>query len=348
MSRDPALSHQGNSFTYVRLVAAAMVLFAHHYALWGLHEPGLLGRSFGPLGVNIFFGISGYLVALNLERDGSPWRFAARRLLRIMPGLTVNVIFCAVVVGAWLSTLPLADYFAHPDFRGYFWNLLFRPMFALPAVLADARVPYAINGSLWTLPFEMFAYLVLAVLLLVGARSLRWTVPTLLVFSLIAAALWRPAEQVVFWANDLRFVPLFTASFLVGTTLALWRDRIPRQSLLLWLLVLYAVSEGELARLLVGTVLVSVAAVHVGSQPLRIERTLANDCSYGLYLYAFPVQQALIAKAGTWGFWPTMALAFVITGILATLSWWLVEKPALRWKPSRGVSAVSPPVMPAG
>jgi peptidoglycan/LPS O-acetylase OafA/YrhL len=60
------------------------------------------------------------------------------------------------------------------------------------------------------------------------------------------------------------------------------------------------------------------------------------DYSYGIYIYAFPVQQTVAS------FWPQMPLpayllsTFVITVALAAISWHFVEKPALKLKPFRG------------
>jgi len=42
-----------------------------------------------------------------------------------MPGLTLNTLFCAALLGAWLTTLPLADDYADDLFRAHFWNLGF-------------------------------------------------------------------------------------------------------------------------------------------------------------------------------------------------------------------------------
>ncbi|AJQ85650.1 hypothetical protein AZ54_20880 [Xanthomonas oryzae pv. oryzae PXO86] len=59
-----------------------------------------------------------------------------------------------------------------------------------------------------------------------------------------------------------------------------------------------------------------------------------GDMSYGIYIYAFPVQQTLF---WLWGesisFNTSLALALTITGLLAWISWHLIEQPALRLKP---------------
>ena len=56
-----------------------------------------------------------------------------------------------------------------------------------------------------------------------------------------------------------------------------------------------------------------------------------HDVSYGIYVYAFPVQQ-LLAVFGLAFLHPLFfsAVAFVITFVLAAGSWFVIERPALR------------------
>jgi len=91
--------NRDNVFSHLRLVAAALVLYSHHFALWGQPEPQALGLTLGLIGVSLFFGISGYLVTQSLMQDASATRFLWRRLLRIMPGLTLNTLFFAALLG---------------------------------------------------------------------------------------------------------------------------------------------------------------------------------------------------------------------------------------------------------
>jgi peptidoglycan/LPS O-acetylase OafA/YrhL len=328
------MSHS-NWFDHARLFAALLVLYSHHFALWGRHEPSLLGLSLGAIGVAIFFAISGYLVSKSLQADLNPLRFLYRRALRIMPGLTVNTLFCMLVIGVWLTPLALPDYFRHPQFIDYLYNLLFQPRFALPGVFAQAPYPYAVNGSLWTLPFEVLGYVVLAVAALLVGRQLRWFVPSALIAAALGAVLWTPSVPVVVLDNDLRHIPRFMAYFFVGASLAFWEHRIPRNRLLVLLLLSYALVEHFHFRQVVTVFLLPLLAVHLALRPLSPSLALRNDLSYGMYLYAFPVQQTVIAMAAIAGFWGTMGLALAITAALALLSWRFIERPALRLKPTR-------------
>ena len=72
------------------------------------------------------------------------------------------------------------------------------------------------------------------------------------------------------------------------------------------------------------------------AQHAWLSKRHSRDYSYGIYIYAFPVQQTMAS------FWPQMPLfayllsTLVITVSLAATSWHFVEKPALKLKPFRG------------
>jgi peptidoglycan/LPS O-acetylase OafA/YrhL len=57
------------------------------------------------------------------------------------------------------------------------------------------------------------------------------------------------------------------------------------------------------------------------------------DYSYGIYIYAFPIQQAVAGLGGAaWGVLPFIALCLPLVLLAAALSWHLVERPALTLK----------------
>jgi peptidoglycan/LPS O-acetylase OafA/YrhL len=59
-----------------------------------------------------------------------------------------------------------------------------------------------------------------------------------------------------------------------------------------------------------------------------------GELSYAIYLIHFPVFLALQPGAdGThWSFWPTELLRLAIVFGLACTSWFLIEKPLMRWR----------------
>lgn len=70
----------------------------------------------------------------------------------------------------------------------------------------------------------------------------------------------------------------------------------------------------------------------VASTPIWRRAARFGDFSYGLYIYALPVQQLVVS---TFGVLPVIINILVVTGItlgLAYLSWRFIEKPSLKLK----------------
>jgi peptidoglycan/LPS O-acetylase OafA/YrhL len=80
--------------------------------------------------------------------------------------------------------------------------------------------------------------------------------------------------------------------------------------------------------------LLTYLMIWVGMQPLpKVSFLQQGDYSYGLYLYAYPVQQ-MVAQLLPWSheWWLNFAISTPIALGIAMLSWHLVEKPALTLK----------------
>ena len=69
--------------------------------------------------------------------------------------------------------------------------------------------------------------------------------------------------------------------------------------------------------------------------PTVFKRLVKNDLSYGIYIYAFPVQQLVCGYtvSRNIGWLVTLVVSSVLTFMLAALSWFLIERPALRLRP---------------
>lgn len=317
-----------NHFNLIRLVAAWMVIWSHAWAITG--TPGndpfahlTLTRSAGAFAVDVFFVISGFLVAASFERHG--WRgFLLARVLRIYPALVVCTLLTVCVLGPLLTTAP--DYWRNPTtWRFLAGNAtLWRAEFWLPGVF-ETLPRTAVNGSLWTLPIEGRLYLAL---LVAGTfcmlRPRRYALAWGLALAAACAYAWRHAPL----PEWLAYLIWVTAFFITGTLLWVWRERL----VLSWwgllpLLLAAAATRGTpwfvpayFATVAYGTFCVAFLA--------RLPSTGRNDLSYGLYLYGWPMQQlALLAGAITPVSNTIAATALALA--CAALSWFLVEKPAL-------------------
>src|SRR5260370_35969760 len=165
---------RANNFDALRLIAALSVVFSHAFLIADgseAREPfvWLTGNQciLGVVGVFVFFIISGYLVTESWCRSPMPGRFALARAVRIYPGFIVNVVLCAFVMGPLISALPLPAYFSGPELGHFLVKTLALETgpLALPGVLfANNSVGLHINGSLWTLHYEVMMYLMVVML----------------------------------------------------------------------------------------------------------------------------------------------------------------------------------------
>jgi len=340
-----------NAFDALRLFAALLVIFGHAFRLTGEAGPAFAGANVATTGVKIFFVVSGYLVAQSWLRDPHPGRFLRRRLLRIMPGLVAVVALTAFVLGPMITNLPVPAYFADQRTWLYLTNLAFYPADELPGVYTANLAPHEVNGSLWSLAPELSMYLLLpavAVVSLTLTGAYRLFILAALLVTMVALLVVLPAPELRQWLiYGTRVWAWFSVApfFLVGACFAFcgWDRFLNRwiASGLLLLLVLMPALPVLTELLLIASLPYIVLAFGTASAPLGGALTRRGDFSYGLYLYAFPIQQALVAIAGTpGGALGNFAIAAVLAGGCAALSWHMIEKPALRAKPARAESGM--------
>lgn len=337
-----------NNFDFCRFWLAVMVIFSHSYALAEGDERNepmfLLTREqigSGKFAVCCFFTISGFLIAHSWLRSSSWLNFMTKRALRIYPGFIVAVLIGFFVVAPIasenykitardLASLPLKT------------ALLIRtePAGAFP----HNPIPQSINGSLWTIPYEFKCYLGLMFLGSIGLLTAgkRLTAGLFLVFvalnlvypSIAIPALDRGAFAAIIGAAS-KWVELI-AYFLAGTVFYLFRDRIPFSP---WMTLFVAVStclasQFPPAGQIVFPLGISYLLFWFSFQaPIHFDHWARHgDFSYGIYLYAYPIQQ-FIAMARP-GVSPIVMfiLATPLSIIAGALSWHLVEKRFLKFK----------------
>lgn len=334
-----------NGFDALRLFAALLVIFGHAFRLTGEEGAALALSGLATIGVKIFFVISGYLVAASWLRDPHPCRFLQRRFLRIMPGLAAVVVITAFVFGPVLTSLPLRAYLADPQTWFYLSNIAFYPADTLPGVFTANVAPNEVNGSLWSLPPEFSMYLLLPVAAGISyalTRGYRVFAVAAVVFVLIAVLVVVPAPEFRQWlVYGTRVWAWFSvaAFFFAGACYLLcgWDRFLHRGVAVVLLMTLIAIPVPPVFSelLLVAVLPYVVLAFGTAPAPFGGALTRHGDYSYGLYLYAFPAQQALVAAFGTpGGALANFAMATIIAGGFAVLSWHYIERPALRAKPT--------------
>ena len=341
-----ATGHPKSNFDFVRVVAALCVIVSHQYALNGMREPSVLDvHSIGGFGVLVFFSISGYLVSISWQSDPNGFRFVAKRFLRIWPGFAVAILLAALVLGPWVSDLALRDYYRHPLIGEYLKNLQFSLRDQLPLSYAGNAIPNAINGSIWTIPIEVKCYALLGLLGVAGVLKIRWAIAIATLVAVIAYAVVEPrGDRIVTalqWRPEQRFALEFGLFFFAGVLIHRF-DVLSTPQRTGWFLAacwLVAIGAWFLQRPLLALWLVvplTTLVMATASTPVLRQAGRFGDLSYGLYLYAFPVQQVLIWQLkDRLSWWSILALVCATTASLAWVSWHLVEKRALRYKPDQ-------------
>lgn len=300
---DGFLGGRNNNLNLLRIVAASAVLVSHGYALTTgdpTREPllALTGLTLGTFSVVVFFAISGLLIARSFDRRKSLAHFLAARFLRLWPGLLVLACLSAWVMGPAVTVLPWRAYW-HDHAT---WTYVPRTLTLyflqgeLPGVFAHNAFPREVNGSLWSLFYEVACYAVVAVLGLGGLLRGGWKFAVFMALVLAAqvwAATHSPAAGVLFRLRTLAF---YGFPFALGIAAYVWRQNLPIKgwlALAIWLLpVALHGSAYEPTGLMIALAYTSYFLAFV-PQGAILQYNRLGDYSYGIYIYAFPLQQIL-------------------------------------------------------
>ena len=334
MSQPRKLSVPDNNFDILRLGAALAVLASHSFQLsYGNYrlEPvwriGSHQATLGRVAVIVFFIVSGYLITGSYSRRPHPMRFVAARALRLLPGLAAMLALLTLAAGPLLTTAPIADYFAAvPAF--FAGNLsVFGFIDTLPGVFETNPLQHIVNGSLWTLVYEVECYGAVLLLGMVGCLN-RWTVLAVYAALMTASKMWLGGVLVEFGSY-----------FAAGAVMHLWAVPLRRWAAIGCVALLaatLATTGFRIAAATAGAYLVVYLAM--APRPVRVPGNV--DLSYGAYIYAFPVQQAttlLLGAAASW--WLNIAISLPIVLALAWASWRWVEAPSLGLLRRHGANA---------
>lgn len=345
MKLSEAAHGRDNNFNLIRIVASLAVLYSHSYALAVGSEAAepfrrMVGTTLGTMAVDLFFITSGFLVTGSLLARNSLIEFAWARALRIYPALLVMLIVTVFGLGLCFTTLPSASYLVDPRVYVYLVkNVTFIDgvAFALPGVFEHNPYKFAVNGSLWTLPLELSLYAALAVAFAVcritSTRGRR-VFQVVLLACAAAGFAWHVAAHFASAVEDTSVRLAFM--FFTGAAYHVLKTHIPLSRALFWTLIValalsvverdawFVVYDGVIAYLLFYVAFVPAGKVRAFNQ--------VGDGSYGVYIYAFPVQQAVAAVAPGISVASLFVVAAAVTLPLSACSWHGVEKPALQLK----------------
>lgn len=331
----------GPGFDHLRIGLAISILAWHSFGAsygteWVKTVPGFIIAFLATL-LPMFFGLSGFLIMGSAFRTQDVRIFITFRVLRILPALIVEIALSAIVLGAVVTKLPLQDYYTNPQFFSYFGSLIGAIKYWLPGVFVDNPVT-TVNGALWTVGPEIACYCLVAAMMTTGLFIRKGP---MILCAAVFLAICLIADR---WETDWNAVHLPTKalvfSFISGNLIYLYRYKIKYSGALFATALAVSIAAIVAAQnywqlrpgYYVAAFLMSYCSAFVGLTALRsMPFFRTGDYSYGIYIYAFPIQQTVahyFPNLRVW--WFNLALSLPLAITFAVLSWHLIEKPALR------------------
>jgi peptidoglycan/LPS O-acetylase OafA/YrhL len=329
--------------------------------------------TLGTVAVYGFFGISGYLIAGSAARNNAGrylWQRFLRIFPAFWICLLVTAFLFGTI--AWFHFNPgfsrtcgLHCYLTEPNGPfGYvihnFWLQMNQGTIA--KTLPGGFLGYGWNGSLWTLELEFLCYLLLAAFSVLGLLKRRSLVALIAAIAWIAEVVsistptlarnfnltfyytkWNLVTILGFKLETMKILVLVPI-FLSGSLLYLYREKMPDSGALalgttVLVLAGLVIPVGQGAPFFLQTsldltaVFLAYPLIWLGIHLPFTTVGAVNDYSYGIYIYAFPIQQLLVMWGmNKWGYWPYTLLSVAAVIPLAVASWWLIEKHALKLK----------------
>lgn len=319
--------------------------------------------KYGYMGVELFFIISGFVIAMTLESSKSPLDFVIRRFARIWPALIVSSI-CIFLVLNW-SDSPFAL------FRRQFWPNFLPSLTLTPTALWSGPFPKVdfVTPVHWSLVVETRFYMIAVILFWLFPRQNLGR--NLVIFAVLVYAVrallrrWIPGYNGIY---DGFFIPDYMPWFAAGAVFyELYRERLAKGLALVMLAITYAL----IARIslnyaiidrdpvvassfsLLFLVLFWFLATKPASMNLLEVQPLVwiGECSYSIYLYHYVVGMILISQIPkTIGLAPQLLLVaavYLLVFAIGRISYAAVENPARRWLTKMLIGPPQKPAAPA-
>lgn len=339
------MSHK-NNFDFFRLLFALIVVVAHSYRLSDMSHCGWFCQaiidhdiSLSYIAMRCLFVMSGYLIFQSLMSSEGLADYFWKRCLRLFPALYV-VLLLTVMLAPFVYDGTVMEYINNPTAWTYLPNnfFLINLQYSINGVFENNTYKSAINGSLWTIPYEFFFYIVLCPLYIFRKRSTILKYILLLIFTYLFVGIIFFKEAVGSYQFILNgwYILDLGIFFTAGSLLAAFK--IERSSYLNWILMAaFTLLITSLAFSFFSIFqyfaipLIIIPLGLTSTKHLNTIRKSFGDLSYGIYIYGFPVQQVLMHYFN-FNYLELMVSSIIITFVLAYASWHLVEKRALSLK----------------
>ncbi len=329
-----------NNFKLLRFLTALSVAATH--CLWVVYgtSPALewpigILVQISHCGICIFFGLSGYLITASLMERPKLFSYALSRVIRLCPLLFVSALFMAFVAGPLVSTVSFHQYYGDWRLWAYVPLTTFAyPDMTLPGVFTSAPAASEVNISIWTLRYEMIAYLLMGIAAGLGLLHSRhlwvWIGFTLVGYCVLSFASDLRSE-IDFLTHGARF----GFAFLMGLTLFAYRHKLPLNIWGVVFVIAMAAFTNDTAYMEPFRILaLTYSAVWFGVRPDGVIRLFnkLGDYSYGIFVFHWPIAQIVLQNNPGIDYPSLLLFVLPLSLAFAVISWHAIEAPLLREK----------------
>ncbi len=328
------LKRENNNLDLIRIILACMVIIGHSPILNGQSRVWIdpIGHFFkftysGALAVKLFFFISGLVVTNSILNKKSPVHFVVSRFFRLIPALFFVLIVTVFIFGPILTNLQLHDYYLNLDHLRYIrHNLVFNLDLLLPGIFHNNLYQDTVNGSLWSLKYEVGSYITLLGLFLILANKNKYYLNIPIAIIILDTLL--PTRILFNWLGDNPEVYLLPASFAFGAFFAVNADKIKMNfGIVLGSFLIYYIFSSTSYAQIIFTFASCNTVIYLASNEFVLKFKPKIDISYGIYLWGFLIQQSIYHFLGHIYVGLHCFIALIISTLLALITYVIVEKP---------------------
>lgn len=296
-------SKRENNFSFLHWMGLVFVIMGHQYNLLGQASPTVLNVEYHYLGVRILFVVSGYLVTESYKRTKDNCKFIKKRLLRILPGLAIATLGILLIM-CLFTVVPLKEYMQ--GVPRYLYNIALYPIFNMPGVFINNPYPVTINGSLWTLPVEVFCYLLLPVMgvsvdklqkkckRIADVFVILMIIISYAVYMIVELGIWN--QRIIFWGTNWTMACQIIVYFVLGSSISYFNisSKFDLQ-LVIPLIVVYMMVPSIVATAIRPFVVSYFVMSFAFNTPATLGKVFEKfNWYYAGYLWSFPIQQCVI------------------------------------------------------
>lgn len=328
------LNKENNNLDLIRIILASIVILGHTIAINGDTDYWLdpIGYFFpytysGGLSVKIFFFISGLVVTNSYLKNDSAIYFIISRVFRILPALLFLLLISVFIVGPIFTNFSLSEYFTNQNNFSYIWkNMIFNTKYTLPGLFTNNFLKSSINGSLWSLRYEIDCYFLLmsAFLLIKNKRKLFFNI----IFIIIVIDYIIPPKIIFggFLNNpDAYYLPL---SFAYGSFLAINSNELEiNLEIIIISFLIYLIFKNSSYNELLLIIAFCNFTVYIASRKFILNLKPKYDISYGIYLWGFLIQQIVYFILGQIYAGLHFIIALIASIIMGYISFLYIERP---------------------